>query len=430
VEDVGLSRKLKFWKQFIEVLEARMFSTGGILIKNPHQYSSRKCYICGYINVPKECSEREFICVSCGMTCNRDVNASRNNLEGGLSQNAPFFLKQLRKECYGTKDRGAGPALVSSLHKIKNPEGLDEVFGDYTRAMNVILSCEYKLKLSTTALWQRIPLLRKQFSCFKNIHTQSIRAFITRSDIREYFIRGITPGVSLICYPKGSFNADTFKIKFGKINKTFELSSSYIKHSEPEECWLIKDTEGVWWVDIRDKPIITEIKKEGILAGMSMFPYQIVFSDGFVLPSFFKFMQDTEVYDPYQKTYCTLKDKLLFRYMYMNSSINIILDRGYSTIFVESNIYWQELNGGRHFISCLTAEGTEKGIQVIRVPSSTVRGRCHCCNTKTTVFIKQFLKEITDEKKFLYCPVCGIKTNWQKNLVLTILKKGASSLGG
>ncbi len=72
---------------------------GRVILVNPGG-TSQKCSGCGEV-VPKSLSERTHQCLKCGLTLDRDINAARNILKGGLEQShaetEPLLVKQISK---------------------------------------------------------------------------------------------------------------------------------------------------------------------------------------------------------------------------------------------------------------------------------------------------------------------------------------------
>ncbi len=83
------------WSKFIFMLSYKAQSAGRKLIKVDPKNTTQRCSACGSI-VKKELSDRVHECPYCGISCNRDYNASRNILLTGMEQPvAPIESKPL-----------------------------------------------------------------------------------------------------------------------------------------------------------------------------------------------------------------------------------------------------------------------------------------------------------------------------------------------
>ncbi len=83
------------WSKFIFMLSYKAESAGRRLIKVDRRNTTQRCSNCGSI-VRKELSARVHECPYCGLSCDRDYNASRNILIAGMEQPvAPIEPKPL-----------------------------------------------------------------------------------------------------------------------------------------------------------------------------------------------------------------------------------------------------------------------------------------------------------------------------------------------
>jgi putative transposase len=83
------------WSKFIFMLSYKAESAGRRLIKVDPRNTTQRCSNCGSI-VPKDESVRVHECHYCGLSCDRDYNASRNILIAGMEQPvAPIESKPL-----------------------------------------------------------------------------------------------------------------------------------------------------------------------------------------------------------------------------------------------------------------------------------------------------------------------------------------------
>jgi putative transposase len=76
------------WRTFRTMLEAKATMYGReVRIINRWEPTSQKCSCCGFRGGKKELNVREWQCINCGATHDRDVNAARNiKLAGGQSE--------------------------------------------------------------------------------------------------------------------------------------------------------------------------------------------------------------------------------------------------------------------------------------------------------------------------------------------------------
>ena len=88
-ENKDLSRRISdcSWYTFRQLLTQKAEQYGCNLIVIPKYYpSSKSCSSCGNINNNLKLTDREYICPNCGLTLDRDFNASLNILFKGLEQ--------------------------------------------------------------------------------------------------------------------------------------------------------------------------------------------------------------------------------------------------------------------------------------------------------------------------------------------------------
>ena len=86
-ENKDLSRRISdcSWFTFRRLLTQKAEQYGCNLIVIPKYYpSSKSCSSCGSINNNLKLTDREYICPNCGLTLDRDYNASLNILKVGL----------------------------------------------------------------------------------------------------------------------------------------------------------------------------------------------------------------------------------------------------------------------------------------------------------------------------------------------------------
>lgn len=86
-ENKDLSRRISdcSWYTFRQLLTYKAEQYGCNLIVIPKFYpSSKSCSSCGSINNDLKLTDREYICPNCGLTLDRDLNASLNILKVGL----------------------------------------------------------------------------------------------------------------------------------------------------------------------------------------------------------------------------------------------------------------------------------------------------------------------------------------------------------
>lgn len=77
------------WSEFVRQLQYKALWYGREIIGIDRWYpSSKRCSDCGYVLQAMKLSTREWVCPSCGVHHDRDVNAARNILAAGLAVSA------------------------------------------------------------------------------------------------------------------------------------------------------------------------------------------------------------------------------------------------------------------------------------------------------------------------------------------------------
>lgn len=96
VEDLIVKNMIKFgylskhiadvsWSEFFNQLECKSNWNGNDFIKINPRFTSQKCSGCGAIDKKSRVSQSKFVCTSCGMVDNADINASNNILGEGIA---------------------------------------------------------------------------------------------------------------------------------------------------------------------------------------------------------------------------------------------------------------------------------------------------------------------------------------------------------
>ena len=67
------------------MLQYKLSSRGGQLVRINPAYTSQKCNKCNHISKENRLSQSAFKCISCGHTDNADINAAKNILTAGLA---------------------------------------------------------------------------------------------------------------------------------------------------------------------------------------------------------------------------------------------------------------------------------------------------------------------------------------------------------
>jgi len=86
----GLNRAIldQGWHMFKVMLEYKSKWYGSILILVNPQYTSQKCFACGYTDSENRKTQELFECIKCGHSENADINAAKNILAAGLAVSA------------------------------------------------------------------------------------------------------------------------------------------------------------------------------------------------------------------------------------------------------------------------------------------------------------------------------------------------------
>jgi putative transposase len=73
------------WGQLVKFTEYKAERAGRMLVMVPAPYTTQECWFCGTINdVPPDA--KEFVCIGCGRTLDRDVNSGRIVLARGIAK--------------------------------------------------------------------------------------------------------------------------------------------------------------------------------------------------------------------------------------------------------------------------------------------------------------------------------------------------------
>lgn len=94
VEDLKVKNMIKFsylskhiadvsWSEFFRQLEYKSDYNGNIFIRVNPKFTSQTCSSCGEIDKKSRISQDKFVCTSCGVESNADVNASKEILKRG-----------------------------------------------------------------------------------------------------------------------------------------------------------------------------------------------------------------------------------------------------------------------------------------------------------------------------------------------------------
>jgi len=83
----GLNRSIlsQGWSIFLKMLEYKSDWYGKRLVKVDPRYTSQTCNKCGYVSKKNRKSQAKFVCGSCWLKINADLNAARVILQRGLA---------------------------------------------------------------------------------------------------------------------------------------------------------------------------------------------------------------------------------------------------------------------------------------------------------------------------------------------------------
>ena len=95
VEDLKVKNMIKFgqiskhisdasWSEFFNQLEYKSEWNGNNFLKIDPKYTSQTCNDCGEVDKKSRLSQSKFVCTSCGVESNSDINASKNILAKGI----------------------------------------------------------------------------------------------------------------------------------------------------------------------------------------------------------------------------------------------------------------------------------------------------------------------------------------------------------
>lgn len=96
VEDLKVQNMIKFgnlskhiadvsWSEFFKQLEYKSDWCGNTFVKVDPKYTSQTCNHCSSIDKKSRISQSKFVCTSCGIESNADINASKNILGRAMS---------------------------------------------------------------------------------------------------------------------------------------------------------------------------------------------------------------------------------------------------------------------------------------------------------------------------------------------------------
>lgn len=73
------------WSEFFNQLSYKSYQKGGEFIKINPAYTSQTCRSCGEVDKKSRVNQSKFVCTSCGVESNADINASNNILSEGIA---------------------------------------------------------------------------------------------------------------------------------------------------------------------------------------------------------------------------------------------------------------------------------------------------------------------------------------------------------
>ncbi|MFL1375874.1 MULTISPECIES: zinc ribbon domain-containing protein [unclassified Nocardiopsis] len=79
----------KGWHGFKLACENKARRTGTRVVEVDPAYTSQTCHPCGHVAAENRESQSVFRCVACGHQANADINAARNTLKRGWTDNPP-----------------------------------------------------------------------------------------------------------------------------------------------------------------------------------------------------------------------------------------------------------------------------------------------------------------------------------------------------
>jgi putative transposase len=96
VENLKVKNMIKFgylskqiadvsWSEFFNQLEYKSKWNGNTFLKIDPKYTSQTCFDCGKVDKKSRISQSKFVCTSCGVENDADINASNNILRKGIA---------------------------------------------------------------------------------------------------------------------------------------------------------------------------------------------------------------------------------------------------------------------------------------------------------------------------------------------------------